>query len=138
MRVLLRVFSFLDLIALVFMAMQLWAVAKHFSQFTQLSEKIQGLLMFPVFVLVALGAYGLFFQKRYGFISYYIQFLFRLYLWVFSIGFITLLPEAFSNYDDKWFPILLQVCFAAEFVRLYLTVKAHYKLRHNHANGVWE
>lgn len=125
MRILLRAFAFLDLISLVFMSMQLWAVAINFSKFTLLSEKVQGVLMFPMFLLVCIGAYGLFFEKKYGFISYYIQFPFRLYLWVLTLGFITLLPEAIGNYDDKWFPILLKICFAGEIIRLYLTIRAH-------------
>ncbi len=126
MRILFRAFSFLDLFSLAFMTMQLVSIVNNFAKLTLLSDKVQSILMFPMYLLVAVGAYGLFFQKKIGFISYYIQFPFRLYLWVLSLGFITLLPEAFSNYDDKWFPILLKVCYVGEFIRLYLTIKAHY------------
>jgi hypothetical protein len=125
MRILFRVLFFLDAISLVFMAMQLWVIAHNFSKATLPSEKISNMLMFPMFFLVAIGAYGLFFQKKYGFVSYYIQFPFRLYLWIFTVGFITLLPEALGNYEDKWFPILLKVCFMFEFIRLYLTIRGH-------------
>lgn len=123
MRILLRAFVLLDVLSLVFMAMQLWAIVKQYSAMTLLSDKVQSVLMFPMFVMLVIGIVGLFKLKKYGFVSYYIQFPFRLYLWVFTIGFITLLPEALSVYDDKWFPILLKVCIAAEFVRLYLTIK---------------
>lgn len=126
MRILFRAFALLDMFSLLFMTMQLVAIVHNFAKLTLLSDKVQSVLMFPMYILVAVGAYGLFFQKKIGFISYYIQFPFRLYLWVLSLGFITLLPEAFSNYDDKWFPILLKVCYVGEFVRLYLTIKAHY------------
>jgi len=126
MRILLRAFAFLDLFSLLFMTMQLVAIVNNFAKITLLSDKVQSFLMFPMYILVAIGAYGLFFQKKIGFISYYIQFPFRLYLWVLSLGFITLLPEALSNYDDKWFPILLKVCYVGEFIRLYLTIRAHY------------
>jgi len=126
MRILFRAFAFLDLFSLLFMTMQLVTIISNFDKLTLLSDKVQSFLMFPMFILVAVGAYGLFFQKKIGFISYYIQFPFRLYLWVLSLGFITLLPEALSNYDDKWFPILLKVCYVGEFIRLYLTIKAHY------------
>lgn len=129
MRILFRVFALLDLLSLVFMTMQLWAVIQNFSQFTLLSDKVQGVLMFPMYLLVLIGAYGLFFQKKIGFISYYIQFPFRLYLYVLTLGFITLLPEALGDYDDKWFPILLKVCFAGEFIRLYLTIKGNIALK---------
>ncbi len=127
MRILLRAFAFLDVFSLAFMSMQLWAIVKNFSKITLTSDKVQAILMFPMFALVLLGAYGLFYQRKFGFISYYIQFPFRLYLWILTLGFITLIPEALSNYDDKWFPILLKVCYAAEFVRLYLTIRAHYQ-----------
>lgn len=126
MRILFRAFAFLDLFSLLFMTMQLVTIISNFDKITLLSDKVQSFLMFPMFILVAIGAYGLFFQKKVGYISYYIQFPFRLYLWVLSLGFITLLPEALSNYDDKWFPILLKVCYVGEFIRLYLTIKAHY------------
>lgn len=129
MRILLRVFAFLDVLTIIFMTMQLWDISNNFGKFTVRSEKIQAILMFPVFALVIIGALGLSLAKKYGFISYYIQFPFRLYLWVLSLGFITLLPEALGNYDDKWFPILLKVCYVGEFMRLYLTIRAHYLIQ---------
>ncbi|MCY1536867.1 hypothetical protein D9M68_723390 [compost metagenome] len=93
------------------------------------SEKVQAILRFPVFMLVFFGAIGLFFYRRYGYLLYYIQFPFRLYLWVFSIGFITGLPELFGVYDDFWIEAFFKVCFVAEFIRLFITVQAHRKLR---------
>ena len=129
MRILLRVFAFLDVLTIIFMTMQLWDISNNFDKFTVRSEKIQAILMFPVFALVIIGALGLSLAKKYGFISYYIQFPFRLYLWVLILGFITLLPEALGNYDDKWFPILLKVCYVGEFMRLYLTIRAHYLIQ---------
>lgn len=125
MRILLRVFVFLDLFSLFFIAVQLWSFVQSFSQITALSDKVSGLLMLPMFILIGLGAYQLFFFKKFGFISYYIQFPFRLYLWIFSIGFITFFLEFVENYDDKWFPILLKMCFVAEFIRLYFTIRGH-------------
>lgn len=131
MRVLLRSFTFLDAVSLVFMAMQLWHITTHFNELPdQLSVKIESVLMYPMFILVLVGAYGLFFQRNFGFILYYIQFPFRLYLWVFTVGFITLIPEALSLYDGKWFDGLLKVCFMAEFIRLYLTIRAQLKKQH--------
>lgn len=129
MRNLLRSFAFLDLISLVFMAMQLWQISHHFNEIAKPSEKLAAALMFPMFALVLAGAIGLVRLKKFGLILYYIQFPFRLYLWVFSIGFITLMPEALSVFDDKWFGILLKVCIVAEVIRLYLTARAHLKLR---------
>ncbi len=126
MRLILRSFALLDVLSLLFMGMQVWQIATHYQELSgKLSEKVQATLMFPMFLLVIVGAIGLFLVKKYGFVFYYIQFPFRLYLWVFSLGFITLLPEAFSIYEDKWFDILLKVCYVAEFIRLYLTIRIH-------------
>lgn len=129
MRALIRLFVFLDLISMVFLAMQLWYTANHFNELSnQLSVKVASLLMFPMFLLILGGVVGLYKVKKFGFIIYYIQFPFRLYLWVFSVGFITLLPAALSYYEDKWFEILLKVCMTAEFMRLYLTIRAQLKI----------
>lgn len=129
MRYLFRSFAFLDSIAIVLMGTQLWNIVLNYSQVTtNLSDKVQAIAMFPMFLLVLIGAIGLFLVKKFGLILYYIQFPFRLYLWVFTLGFLTILPEAFELYDEKWFDILLKVCFVAEVIRLYLTIKAHRKL----------
>lgn len=124
MRILLRSFAFLDFIALFLMGMQLWAIFHNFNETVKLSEKISSVLMFPMFLLLAAGAVSLWFFKKIGFILYYIQFPFRLYLWVFTIGFIALLPEAFGRFEDYWFSLILKICIMAEFIRLYLTVRA--------------
>lgn len=85
--------------------------------------------MFPMFLLLAAGVVGLWFFKKMGFIIYYIQFPFRLYLWVFTIGFIALLPEAFGRFEDYWFNLTLKICIVAEFIRLYLTIKMQLNLK---------
>ena len=125
MRILLRSFAFLDLISLVFLGMQLVNIAQYYSNLQLQSEKLQAVLMFPMFFLVLFSAILLFKVKKLGFILYYIQFPFRLYLWVFSLGFITLLPEAFGLFQDFWLDALLKLCFVGEFIRLFLTVRAH-------------
>jgi len=125
MRLTLRSFVFLDAISLVLLGMQVWYIAEHYGEISLLSEKVRATLMFPMFFLVLFGAIGLFLQKKYGYLLYYIQFPFRLYLLVFSIGFITLIPEAFSVFDDIWFEVLLKCCYVAEFIRLYLTIRIH-------------
>jgi hypothetical protein len=123
MRLLFRSLAILDIISLVFLGMQLWQISHHFKEITKLSDKVEAILMFPMFLLILVGAAGLFLMKKFAFILYYIQFLFRLYLWVFTIGFISLLPEAFNQFEDFWFGALLKTCIMAEFIRLYLTIK---------------
>jgi len=129
MRLLLRSFALLDAISLIFMGMQLWFITKHFDQIAKQSEKVEAILMYPMFLMVLVGAIGLFSAKKFGFILYYIQFAFRLYLWVFTLGFITWFPELLEIYDDIWPNILLKVCFVGEFIRLYLTIRTQLKLR---------
>ena len=129
MRILLRSFAFLDFIALFLMGMQLWVIWHRFNEIAKLSEKISSVLMFPMFLLLAAGAVGLWFFFFFGFILYYIQFPFRLYLWVFTIGFIALLPEAFGRFEDYWFNLTLKICIVAEFIRLYLTIKMQLNLK---------
>lgn len=129
MRFLLRSFAFFDLISLVFIGMQLLEIIKHFDLIEKTSDKLEAMLMFPMFVLVFTGAIALALIKKIGCTLYYIQFPFRLYLWVFTLGFITLLPEALERYEDYWFDTLLKVCIVGEFIRLYLIIKAHMKLR---------
>ena len=124
MRATLRSFVLLDLISLFFLGWQVWVITT--SDFPeQLSQKIHHLLMFPMFVLVLVGAIGLFLEKKYGFILYYIQFPFRLYLWIFSVGFITLIPEALEIFNDTLIDVLFKTCFVAEVIRLYLTIRIH-------------
>lgn len=127
MRLILRSFVVLDIVSLVFLSMQLWHIVTHLETFKNesLAEQINAGLMFPMFWLILIGTYGLFFQKKFGYILYYIQFPFRLFLWIFSLGFITLLPEALSYYGDSWFDPLLKICFMAELIRLYITVRAN-------------
>ena len=127
MRLLLRSFALLDLVSLVFLGMQLWQISHHFNEILLQSEKFKAILMFPMFLLVLAGAIGLWLCKKFGYVLYYIQFPFRLYLWIFTLGFITLLPEALESFEDYWFDILLKVCMVGEFIRLYLTVRAHLK-----------
>jgi hypothetical protein len=129
MRLLFKIIALLDFLSLIFLGMQLWEIGKHFAEMTLLAEKISGALMFPMFVLVLLGAIAHISFKKIGFILYYIQFPFRLYLWIFTLGFITLVPEAVGSYDDRWYPVLLKVCFAGEVIRLFFAIKAHRSIK---------
>lgn len=125
MRLFFRSLAILDLLALILMAMQLFALSQNYQQLTKTSEKVNAAGLLIMSILMAIGAVGLFLFKKFGFILYYIQFPLRLYLWIFTLGFITLLPEAFELYDEIWFNVLLKVCFVAEFIRLYLTIRGH-------------
>ncbi|RZK41620.1 MAG: hypothetical protein EOO90_10575 [Pedobacter sp.] len=132
MRTTLRSFALLDLLSLVFLAMQVWTVATQYDELPdQVSVKLRAILMFLMFILISVGTIYLFLTRKMGIMLYYIQFPFRLYLWIFSLGFITLLPEALGNFEDFWADFLLKICFMGEFVRLYLSISAHRKMLSN-------
>lgn len=130
MRITLRSFAALDGLSLFFLGMQLWVKIDNYAYLstTKLSEKIQAILLLPMFIIIAIGVIGLVSGKRFGLILYYIQFPFRLYLYIFSVGFITFIPEALGLFEDIWFDSLLKLCFVAEFIRLYLIIKIQLNL----------
>jgi len=125
MRTLLKIFALLDVISIVFMTPQIWAAVIHYNEIPdQALSVIKVVFTLLIFLSLFLSAIGLFRFKKYGLITYYFQFPFRLALWVFSIGFITFLPEL-SHQGDQWFSILFRICMVAEFFRCYYTIQAH-------------
>lgn len=134
--VLLKCFSFLDFICLVFLGMQLWLVLERASGYGDVSDFIYPISKMLTFLFIAVSWIGLFFGKIWGIIAYYIQFPFRIALFIYSIGFVTLLPEAFGSYEQHWYEWLLGSCVFFEFLRLYLTVQYHRLHRQQlHAHG---
>lgn len=127
MRVTTKLFALLDIISILLLSKQFWGIITHLNEIPdQLLSQVRVILTLPLFVSLFISAVGLFLFKKFGFITYYIQFPFRLIVWVFSIGFITFLPEVL-NLGEKWFDILFKVCFIAEFFRLYFTIQIHRK-----------
>lgn len=128
-----KFFGILDIISILLLAKQFWAIVMHLNEIPdQILSQIKVILLLPLFLSLFASAIGLILFKKFGFITYYVQFPFRLLVWVFSIGFITYLPELL-NLSDNWFYILLRVCFIGEFFRLYFTIQIHRKqLRHNY------
>jgi len=125
MRVTTKLFALLDIISILLLSKQFWGIITHLNEIPdQLLSQVRVILTLPLFVSLFISAVGLFLFKKFGFITYYIQFPFRLIVWVFSIGFITFLPEVL-NLGEKWFDILFKVCFIAEFFRLYFTIQIH-------------
>lgn len=123
MRSMLRAFAILDVVSIFLLAIPCWQIITNLEGIpNNVFSQIKIYLTIPLFLSLFVSAIGLFLVKRYGFITYYIQFLFRLIVWVFTIGFITYIPELF-NLSDKWFDILFKICFIAEFFRLYFTIR---------------
>ncbi|MET4081226.1 hypothetical protein ABIB40_001171 [Pedobacter sp. UYP30] len=127
MRALTKIFAAFDLISIILLFQPVLDLMKHFDEVPDsLLSQARVWLTFPLFLSLFASAIGLALFKKFGWIAYYIQFPFRLVLWVFSIGFITLLPE-WLNLSDGWFNALFRICIIAEFFRLYFTVKIHRK-----------
>jgi len=128
MRNLLKLFALLDVVSILFMGPQLWTIVMHYDQIPQETfSLLRVIFTVVIFLSLFVTAAGQFQLKRYGVIAYYIQFPFRLVLWVFSIGFITFLPEMLTL-GEGWFHILFRTCMMAEFFRLYFVVRAQQKL----------
>jgi len=128
MRLTIKIFALLDLISIVLLAQPFWEIITHLKDIPkEFLSQARVILTLPLFVLLFVSAIGLMLFKKIGFIAYYIQFPVRLLIWVFSIGFITLIPELL-NLKDVWFNIFFKICFIAEFFRLYFTIQIHRKV----------
>ncbi|MCZ4223734.1 hypothetical protein [Pedobacter rhodius] len=128
MRLTIRIFALLDVISIGLLAKPFWEIITHLKEIpNQILSQVRVVLTIPIFLLLFVSAIGLLLNKKFGFIAYYIQFPFRLIVWIFSIGFITLLPELL-NLNQSWFDILFKLCFIAEFFRLFFTIKIHKRL----------
>lgn len=120
-----RFFAILDIISIILLAKQFWGIITHINEIPdQLVSQLKVWSTLFLFVLLFVSAIGLLLFRKFGFIAYYVQFPFRLIVWIFSIGFITYLPELL-NLSEVWFNILFRVCFIAEFFRLYFTIQTH-------------
>jgi hypothetical protein len=125
MRLTFKFFALLDLISILFLAVQIWTILTNLQDVkTDTFSLIKVGLTILIFLSLFLTTAGLYTFKKYGLITYYVQFPFRLFLLVFSIGFITLLPEIL-NLGDQFFSWLFRICVMAEFFRLYYTILAY-------------
>ena len=127
MRFLTKIFAAFDIVSTFLLFLPTWNLATHIEDVpNNFLSQARVWLTFPLFFSLVASAAGLMFFKKFGFITYYIQFPFRLILWVFSIGFITLLPE-WLNLSNGWFDAFFRVCIVAEFFRVYYSVKIYWR-----------
>lgn len=128
MRNTIRVFGLLDIISIFLLAPSFFEIITNLGQVPpEFISQTRVILTLPLFISLFISAIGLLLIKKFGFIAYYLQFPFRLVVWVFSIGFITFLTEWFKL-GENWFNVLFKVCFIAEFFRLYFTIKIQKQL----------
>jgi len=83
-----RFFAILDIISIILLAKQFWEIITHLNEIPdQLVSQVKVWLTLFVFMLLFVSAIGLLLFRKFGFITYYLQFPFRLIVWIFSIGF---------------------------------------------------
>ena len=125
MRALTKIFAAFDVVSIMLLFEPVLGLLKHLKEIPlNFLSQARVWITLALFISLFASAIGLALFKKFGLVTYYIQFPFRLVVWVFSIGFITLLPE-WLNLSDGWFNALFRICIIAEFFRLYFTVKMH-------------
>ena len=127
MRYTLRFFSLLDVISIALLSVQVYGILSEISQLsTETLAVIKIIAMLVIYPLLFVSAIGLFLEKKWGFISYYIQFPLRFVVWVFSFGFLTFISEHYPS--PVLFEWIFRLVIILEFFRLYFTVQIGRKL----------
>jgi hypothetical protein len=86
-------------------------------------SKIRIALLMLNYLLLFVSATGLLMLRKFGLITYYIQFPLRLMAWVFSFGFLTITSEYLNIPGlSQW---LLRFVVVLEFFRLYFSIRIH-------------
>jgi hypothetical protein len=120
----LRFFAVLDIGSIILLSPQIYALLSNLESIPpQNLSRIKAALLLIVFLLLFVSSTGLFMIRKFGALSYYIQFPMRLIVWVFSFGFLTFISQYFSN--TLVFDWLFRMAIILEFFRLYFTVKIH-------------
>lgn len=122
----LRFFALLDIISLFLLNKQVYLIILNFKQIPhETLSLLKIVLLLVIYILLFVSAAGLAMRRKFGFISYYVQFPLRLFVWIFSFGFITLISEYTTAISFDW---LFRLVIILEFFRLYFTVKIHRQL----------
>jgi hypothetical protein len=120
----LRLFALLDILSFILLSQQVFQILTNFENIPhQGPSTFRVVLLLLIYPLLLVSAFGLFRLKKFGLITYYIQFPIRLLVWVFSFGFLTLVSQYFDN--PLVFDWLFRIAIILEFFRLYFTVQIH-------------
>jgi hypothetical protein len=114
-----RLFAVLDAINIIILTKQLVELNFESIPNETFSQIKLGLLLL-VYLLLFASTIGLWMLKKWGAIAYYFQFPFRLVVWVFSFGFISLLINITAEDIFNW---MFRILMILEFMRLYFTVR---------------
>ncbi|MDF3077080.1 MAG: hypothetical protein K0S09_969 [Sphingobacteriaceae bacterium] len=116
-----RFFAVLDIISIVMLGKQVFSIVQHIGEIPDQSlSKIRIGITVLLFLLLFVSAAGLMMLKKWGAIAYYIQFPFRLVVWGFSFGFVTLFYDFTEAQVLDW---VFRILMVLEFMRLYFTVQ---------------
>lgn len=122
MKNLLRIFGLLDVVTIILLAPQVWLLLQNINQLQDsLAIRVISYLRIILFLSLFLSAAGHLLLKKFGVITYYIQFLFRFVTLVFTFGFITYLNDVFDY--PALFKLTLTLAVFGEFLRMYYTYK---------------
>lgn len=124
MIIMIRFFGLLDVISIIVLTPQVYKMVINFESIPPgILSILKVSFTLITYLLLFLSASGLFKPSKAAIISYYIQFPFRLVVWIFSFGFLTYLSEFSAN--ELMFEWLFRIAFMLEFFRVYFTARAH-------------
>ncbi len=123
MRNTLRFFGLLDVISIVLFAPQFWLLLTNFNKLvSNIPTLAVSSLRILLFLSLFISATGLLLLKKFGTITYYIQFIFRFITLILSFGFITYVNDFITAPSIVKTTLTLAVF--GEFLRIYFTYKA--------------
>lgn len=119
----LRFFAFLDILSFILLSQQVFNMLSDIQSWSTASSGIRMGVLILMYPLLLLSAYSLYRIRKLGLLVYYLQFPMRLFVWVFSFGFLTLISQYFNN--PQVFDWLFRIAVVLEFFRLYFTFQIH-------------
>jgi len=118
----LRFFGLLDIAGIILTAPQVWVLLTGFNKISSPLLITLALIRILLFISLFISAVGFIQLKKYGIITYCIQFLFRFVTFIFTFGFITYFNSFFPGSQEAVRTTLTLAVFG-EFLRLYLSIR---------------
>ncbi|HUH33642.1 MAG TPA: hypothetical protein VLZ28_06785 [Daejeonella sp.] len=120
----LRFFAFLDILSFLLLSEQVFKILANLQDLSlQSPSGLRMAVLLLMYPLLLISAYALYRIRKLGLLVYYFQFPLRLFVWVFSFGFLTLISQYFNN--PEIFNWLFRAAVVLEFFRLYFTFQIH-------------
>jgi len=117
----LRFFGVMDVVSILLLTSQIVMLLTHFDQLqANASVYIISILRILLYVSLFVSAAGCLLFKRFGILTYYIQFIFRFITLILTFGFVTYATEFIGN-GQTALKYTLTLAIFGEFLRIYLT-----------------